>query len=170
MKRNELILRNLSLADKLAYQKKRTIPFIDVDELKSAAYLGLVQAANDFQQGNFQVFASFRIRGAILDYLRELSWGSRANRVSTCVCQEWHSITTEDVKETDLFFEKAENEIGGNGVDILKLYYINDLTLKQIGEKIGVGESRVSQLIGDYKSKLRNFWRKHEDELWSEVA
>lgn len=78
--KNKLIIENLVFANKLASIFKRKIHFVNYDELQSAAYLGLVEAADNFdlEKGvSFESFAKFRIIGAIKDYLREISWGSR---------------------------------------------------------------------------------------------
>ncbi len=39
---------------------------------------------------------------------------------------------------------------------ILQLYYVEELNLREIGEIIGVNESRVSQIISKVASELRN--------------
>ena len=38
---------------------------------------------------------------------------------------------------------------------VLELYYGDDLTLRQIGNLLGVTEARISQLVGDAVKKLR---------------
>jgi DNA-directed RNA polymerase specialized sigma subunit len=80
----QLVLTHLTLAKRMARQKNRCIPHISYDELESAAYFGLVDAAvkyNSEKNDNFSNYASVRIAGAMSDYLRELQWGSRANPV-----------------------------------------------------------------------------------------
>lgn len=77
---NELIISNINFADIIAAKKKRQISNINYEDLQAAAYLGLVEAAHNYNKNKntcFQAFAFFRINGAIRDYLRELSWGSR---------------------------------------------------------------------------------------------
>jgi DNA-directed RNA polymerase specialized sigma subunit len=57
----------------------------EVDELESVAMTGLLAAARDYralQDGNFVGYAITRIRGAILDELRQTDWGPRRNRSS----------------------------------------------------------------------------------------
>ena len=76
----KLVISNLTLAKKLAKCKKKKCYFINYDELESAAFLGLVEAAvkyNSNLNDNFAAFATMRIIGAIKDYLRELAYGSR---------------------------------------------------------------------------------------------
>ena len=62
----------------------RTLPrHIEIEDLISAGYLGLVDAAQKFEQSrqtHFRGYAEFRVRGAILDSLRELDWGTRSLR------------------------------------------------------------------------------------------
>ena len=71
---HELIKKNLDLADMVSkvYYKKlpNYIPFSDV---RDAAYLGLVEAANKYKNIGigFGAFARPRIFGAITDYLRK---------------------------------------------------------------------------------------------------
>ena len=82
IERNSLIVENISLANKIAKSKKRKLSHISYDELQAAAYLGLVEAAHKYRPEEndcFAAFAVWRIIGAVRDYLRELSWGSRAN-------------------------------------------------------------------------------------------
>ena len=68
----------------VARRLHRTLPrHIDLDDLISAGYLGLVDAAQKFEQSRqtqFRGYAEFRVRGAILDSLRELDWGTRSLR------------------------------------------------------------------------------------------
>jgi hypothetical protein len=48
---NKLIEENLFLAKKIASDRKKSVPkFVDFEELQSAAYLGLVEAANRFDE------------------------------------------------------------------------------------------------------------------------
>ena len=68
----------------VARRLHRTLPrHIELDDLISAGYLGLVDAAQKFEQAKqtqFRTYAEFRVRGAILDSLRELDWGTRSLR------------------------------------------------------------------------------------------
>jgi len=56
---------------------------VDIDDLCSAGMLGLIEAYASFDPSKniqFASFASFRIRGAILDSLRRLDWAPRTLR------------------------------------------------------------------------------------------
>jgi RNA polymerase sigma factor for flagellar operon FliA len=56
---------------------------VDRDDLVSEAQIGLIDAINRFDPGKevkFETYASIRIRGAIVDYLRKLDWAPRSLR------------------------------------------------------------------------------------------
>jgi RNA polymerase sigma factor FliA len=190
----------------------RHVPF---EDLAHAGVLGLLDALNKFDLSKhvqFSSYAKFRIRGAILDSLRELDWSPRELRrkgrlVDSTYCQlcgklgrapseneiaqemgmqlselqsllgeldglELGSLRVEsrrDGKEEDLtdcvpsrpeetpFFqclraemkhllEKAIAELPEKEQRVLALYYYEELTMKEVGAALGIGESRVSQI------------------------
>lgn len=56
---------------------------VDREDLLSEARIGLIDAINRFdpsKQVKFETYASIRIRGAIVDYLRKLDWAPRSLR------------------------------------------------------------------------------------------
>jgi RNA polymerase sigma factor FliA len=56
---------------------------VDRDDLASEARIGLIDAINRFDPGKnvkFETYASIRIHGAIVDYLRKLDWAPRSLR------------------------------------------------------------------------------------------
>ena len=169
---NTLVEQYVPLAKKLAYQKKRVLPrFVDADELVSAAYMGLVEAASRFDPGmnvNFSTYAYPRISGAIHDYLRECGWGKRDHPVSV---ESLDSHTDEGpVHEVESYEEPAHNEmleviskgLGDQAEDIMRLYFVEQYTMKEVGDRIGVTEGRVSQIIKDYKDHIRNRYDREE--------
>lgn len=82
--REENIAAHLMLVRTIARRLLRTLPqHIELDELVSAGYVGLLDAADKFHpthDTSFRSYAEFRIRGAIMDSLRELDPGSRGLR------------------------------------------------------------------------------------------
>jgi len=61
----------------------RLPPHVQLEDLIHAGVLGLIDALNKYDPGkkvHFKSYAKFRIRGAIIDSLRELDWGSRPLR------------------------------------------------------------------------------------------
>jgi DNA-directed RNA polymerase specialized sigma subunit len=76
----KLVLEHIAFAEKIATSwYKKTPPQVRLDELKSAAYMGLCDAAtrHDWNR-DFKAFAAFRIIGEIKDYLRSLRWDKNA--------------------------------------------------------------------------------------------
>ncbi|HEX7360447.1 MAG TPA: FliA/WhiG family RNA polymerase sigma factor [Bryobacteraceae bacterium] len=80
-RRDELILEFLPLVSAIAAHIQRSLPVhIELDDLIHAGMMGLVEAAAHFQpekQIAFPTYAKHRIRGAILDSLRQIDWASR---------------------------------------------------------------------------------------------
>jgi len=80
--RDELIYKHMELAKRIALHKSKSVPrSVQPDDLISAAFLGLVCAANRFNgcRDSFKSYAIIKIQGAIIDYLRETSWGARGH-------------------------------------------------------------------------------------------
>ena len=82
--RDELILQELPQVHYIASRMLERLPQqIELGDLVQAGVIGLLDAYRNFdhtRNAQFRTFARFRIKGAILDSLRELDWGSRAVR------------------------------------------------------------------------------------------
>lgn len=82
--RNEVILHELPQVRYIAARIHERLPkHVPLEDLVSAGVIGLIDAHRKFDPGKdvqFKSFAKYRIRGAILDSLRELDWGSRPLR------------------------------------------------------------------------------------------
>jgi RNA polymerase sigma factor for flagellar operon FliA len=82
--RNELILSELPNVYCLARRIHEHLPpHILLEDLVHVGVLGLIEAAGTYKPSknvSLKTFASFRIRGAILDSLRSLDWGTRLVR------------------------------------------------------------------------------------------
>lgn len=81
IRRDELTIQHLPLVTAIAARIRETLPVhVDLDDLVHAGVLGLFDAANKYEsdkQVAFPAYAKHRIRGAILDSLRDLDWASR---------------------------------------------------------------------------------------------
>ncbi|MGA9566111.1 MAG: FliA/WhiG family RNA polymerase sigma factor [Candidatus Korobacteraceae bacterium] len=188
------------------------VPF---EDLVHAGIVGLIDALNKFdceKNVKFASYAKFRIRGAILDSLREMDWSPRdlrrkSRQIDTVMqklqtelgrtasepelakalgfsLQELHRLVNEirgleisslqvesnnDGQETDLAqniagppdrdpltmclegesrerLERAIAKLPEREQQVLMLYYQQELTMREVGELMGVGESRVSQI------------------------
>lgn len=93
---------------------------IDIEELKSLGMIGLYDALNRFDSGRdlkFDTYASFRVRGAILDGLRKEDWIPRSLR--------------EKAKRVD------------TAVDKLQQQFLRPVTAKEVAEETGLKEEEV---------------------------
>ena len=82
--RERLILEHLPQVRLIARKIHERLPgSISFDDLISAGVIGLIQAIDNFDPGQnvkLRTYAEFRIRGAILDSLRESDWAPRLKR------------------------------------------------------------------------------------------
>ncbi len=79
--RDRVILDHLPLVKAIAVRVHDNLPVhVDLDDLVHAGILGLFDAFDKYDPGKQVVFSSYakhRIKGAILDSLRQLDWASR---------------------------------------------------------------------------------------------
>ena len=211
--RDQIVLEHLPLVKAIAIRVHENLPVhVDLDDLVHAGVLGLFDAVvkyDDSKNVAFHSYAKHRIKGAILDSLRQLDWASRdlrkrqkqvdlatrdlaskLGRVPTEgeVAQEiglgmdrWRrmrmelrtvglvSATSHPDQERDLTEEcaarpdfqpdhicqhrqlqvtlaRAIETLPERYQKVVCLYYTNEMTMKEIGEVMGVNESRVSQI------------------------
>src|SRR5437763_325161 len=80
-KRDSIVLEHLPLVKAIAIRVHENLPVhVDLDDLVHAGVLGLFDAASKFDGEKnvaFSAYAKHRIKGAILDSLRQLDWASR---------------------------------------------------------------------------------------------
>lgn len=198
---------------------------VPLEDLIQAGIVGLMDALQKYDPSkNVQVhaYARFRIRGAILDSLRELDWGPRELRRQSRRIEQAHrrlrlelgrNATDDEVaRELGLPLEEYQQLLGElRGLDlgslhddqgdengeaqianipnnspdndpfrlcekkemkalladliselpereqqILSLYYFEELTMKEVGAVLGVGESRISQIHSSVLVRLRS--------------
>ena len=83
-RRDRVVLEHLPLVKAIAIRVHENLPVhVDVDDLVHAGILGLFDAASKYnpdKQVAFSSYAKHRIKGAILDSLRQLDWASRDMR------------------------------------------------------------------------------------------
>jgi RNA polymerase sigma factor for flagellar operon FliA len=115
--RDRLVLENLSLVKAIAIRVHENLPVhVDLDDLVHAGVLGLIDAASKYNARKdvaFQAYAKHRIKGAILDSLRQLDWASR------------------DMRKRHKQLEAATRELAAAGTDAP--------SEAQLAEKMGVG-------------------------------
>jgi len=79
---NDQLMQHIGLVKRVALHLKTRLPnFMELDELIQVGTIGLIEAAKSFDDSKgveFEVFARTRIRGAILDQVRKLSYLPRS--------------------------------------------------------------------------------------------
>jgi RNA polymerase sigma factor for flagellar operon FliA len=224
IERQRLVLENLAEVRYIARRiHERLPPHVAFDDLLQAGMLGLIDAVDKFDpQKNVQFlsYARFRIRGAILDNLRQLDWGPRnlrqqarrleqasreltgelghvpsgsdiasklgmpieefqrllgdpnGLRVESLQLSAEEGIGEQHVPvatrpEEDPFqmtfrveirrlLRDALSQLEGREGTVLGLYYLEEFTMKRIGEILGIDESRVSQIHAAALCHLRS--------------
>ncbi len=144
---------------------------ITLEDLISAGIFGLMKAAKSYIPGDvpFHYYARFRIRGEILDELRRLDPATRPQRekhkksrsedplivlnyIGELGIRDISDLNASEVE--DNIERKIDMEMMVDYLEalpsqerkVLKMYYISGLYLHEIGNKLGVGESRASQI------------------------
>ncbi|NWG86898.1 MAG: RNA polymerase sigma factor FliA [Hydrogenophilaceae bacterium] len=84
--KDALVRQYAPLVKRIAYHLMARLPAsVEVDDLIQAGLIGLLNSVDrydDAQGANFETYASRRIRGAMLDELRDADWASRSVRKS----------------------------------------------------------------------------------------
>src|ERR1043166_6034340 len=79
--RDKLIMEHLPLVKAIAIRLYESLPVhADLDDLIHAGMLGLIDAAEKFDERKhilFKSYAKHRVKGAMLDSLRQFDWASR---------------------------------------------------------------------------------------------
>jgi RNA polymerase sigma factor for flagellar operon FliA len=90
--RDRIVLENLSLVKAIAVRVRANLPVhVDMDDLVHAGMMGLFDAVSKYNPETkvvFQSYAKHRIRGAILDSLRQADWASRDSTTGDCAQSE----------------------------------------------------------------------------------
>lgn len=222
--RNALVLQELPQVYFIASRILERLPqHVELEDLVNAGVIGLLEACQTYdgtKNAQFKTFAKFRIRGAILDSLRVLDWGSRGLRRKAReitettskleallgrqpskdeIAKEMHLTATqldeamtqlqglhiagqqaasfdgEDVYDViegapsnwenpfELYCKEEEKaqlaaaiaELSEREQLILSLYYVEELTMKEVATVVGVALSRVSQIHFAALNKLK---------------
>ena len=141
-----------------ALPKFRLLP----KQLETAALLGLWQACNKFEAGRgwkFVTFARGRIRGEVYDEVRRSDFLPKSHRAESTAPEAvplQDFMTSHLDKVYDKGFAQADlkrdvelllSRVSKRQRQVLTMYYFENLSLKEIGKRIGVSESRVCQLL-----------------------
>ena len=210
----DLVREHLGMAHRIAGAVARRLPrWIALDDLRSAASVGLVEAAHRFDATRGEPFVAFaepRIRGAILDELRrgdvlgrhgrraarelgqtiaklegELGRRPEDDEVAAALgltLAAYHdrlelTATTPPVELTPAIERRLRDDrapdaalihdelvrrvttalaaLAPRELEIMHLYHVVSLSYVEIGQRLGISESRVCQLRGRAIARLR---------------
>ena len=106
--RDRIVMEHLPLVKAIAIRVRESLPVhVELDDLVHAGILGLFDAATKYNANKmvaFSSYAKYRIRGAILDSLRQLDWASRdlrrrhklVDQITRDLCTSLQRQPTED--------------------------------------------------------------------------
>lgn len=225
--KDEFVVEFTPLVKRIAYHMMTKLPAsVQVDDLIQAGMIGLLDAIKRYEGSygrQFESYASQRIRGSILDELREADWLPRSMRkkmrdLETTMrkleqnlghspseqelaeeldisLNEYHKILQnargaqliyyEDFQkdDEDPFLDRFCVDTGGDPLEalldenlrallikaidnlpprekqVMGMHYGQEMNLREIGEVMGVSESRVCQLHTQAISRLRSRMR-----------
>ena len=144
--RNALIRQYQPLVRKLAHHMMAKLPpSVEVDDLIQVGLIGLSEALSRYEaaQGvQFETFATQRIRGAMLDELRENDWMSRGSRKSQ--------------KDIEVALRKLEHSLGRSPLES-EIAAEMHLSLEDY-------QSLLSKVRGTQLVYLEDMARKNEDD------
>ncbi len=169
---------NLEMVRRIAGAMVRHLPsHVDKDELVSLGYMGLVEAQTRFDPSRgvpFAAFAAMRVRGAMIDYLRQIDPVSRDERTRLRNSDEMASVTLVDFacaegqaaagtdadealwqSQQRALMWQALSDLSEREQLVVQRYFFEEQPLKKIGEELNVSESRICQIVGAAVSRLR---------------
>jgi len=182
--RNRLVVQHLRIVGEQVRKIKRQAPaMVEPADLFQAGVIGLMRAVErwDPDKGNLYHFARIRIHGALLDHLRSLDyWNRRHYRLL-----QKQGVFVLSMERLPLLHSRGEEEAVGDrgwidpgapvgaeleeqdewnyatrgldavGKQMVVLHFLEGLTMKDVGEKLGYSESRVCQRILNWKAQAR---------------
>ncbi|MGH2682616.1 MAG: sigma-70 family RNA polymerase sigma factor [Actinomycetota bacterium] len=161
--RERLILHYASLVryvvDRVA---ARLPPAVERADLVSYGMFGLMEAIDKFdpgREGKFEIYALARIKEAILTELR--AEGVEPSLEQTASIKGLLGISRETLEGPEMqgSLSAAINSLSGREKIVMTLYHFEGLTLAEIGEVLGVTESRVREIHTKAVHSLRDLLR-----------
>ena len=144
--RNALIRQYQPLVHRLAHHMMAKLPAsVEVDDLIQVGLIGLSEALSRYETGQgaqFETFATQRIRGAMLDELRENDWMSRGSR--------------KNQKDIEQALRRLEHQLGRSPIE------------SEIAAELGLSLSDYQSLLGKVRGTqliyLEDMGRNSEDD------
>jgi RNA polymerase sigma factor for flagellar operon FliA len=151
---NRLMLQSTPLVRYVAGRVRSSLPgSVDQADLISEGVIALMDAIEGFElrRGRqFQTYAVWRIRGAIIDSLRAIDWyrDQYGTRSALGVVDSLAPASGDALEEhkTRTALVHAVRGLAERDAIIIALYYSGGLALAEIGMILHVSESRICQL------------------------
>lgn len=90
--RNSMVVKYAPLVKRVALHLKTRLPsYVDVNDLIQSGMIGLMDAIQNYKDGHgatFETYAAIRIRGSIIDELRQSDWTPRSVHQNTRTIRE----------------------------------------------------------------------------------
>lgn len=151
----------------------RSWPLREWEDGLGDAMVGLCLAARDFSEdggASFETYASHRIKGTMLDGVRRRNGrrnqGSFVAHPKTTPLDQglfeprtgWRRLDPPDPRAEERFTEVVREDLSRRAVQffdrlsdqdrlLMTLYFFEGMGLREIGETVGLTESRVSQIV-----------------------
>lgn len=165
--RNALVEAHLDLVAAIAQRIASSLPpAYSTDDLISAGYLGLIQAAERFNgRGSFRSYARHRIRGAIWDWVRS------SYRESTWEPLE-HALNARDRSDPEGESRRSEQaallnaaiaRLGPREAEVIRARYQGLETRAATARKLRVSPGRISHIHADAVESLRKLIKSFSD-------
>lgn len=168
--------------------KARLPVSVSEEELFAAGMYGLMRAARSYDStkgASFKTYAYHRIRGSILDDLRRMDFLPRSMRDRARKNGEEApsvvGIPTDEDGHESLAASQVSTESEGSDMHhvlhreidalpdkmriVMSMYYREEMKMREIGEKLNLTESRVSQIHSNAVSRLRRAMRSAGGEI-----
>jgi RNA polymerase sigma factor, FliA/WhiG family len=134
------------------------VPYVDMDDLVNYGIIGLIDAIDKFDPSKgvkFETYASLRIKGAIIDELRKLSWVPRSASSKITKLNEARDTLRERLKREPTDVElSSELQIDTSELHKIESYvnYLSVVSLDDIIFQSDSDDISLSSTIEDDKS------------------
>jgi RNA polymerase sigma factor for flagellar operon FliA len=146
----------------------RISPYFKRKDVISIGTIGLVKAARSYDASkgaSFKTYAFIRIRGAILDEVRHRTTGRCPDDAKSFTLESMshqavfvsHKTPLKAAETEDLIVKlrKCLKKLNPRQKEAIELYFLQDLTMKEVSVHMSICEARVSQLCASALTRLK---------------
>lgn len=154
MDRDDLIIKFLPLVRLISGRMKKYLGFAEYDDLFIAGVFGLIDAIDKFdpnRNAKFETYAHYRIRGAMIDYVRQL-------KIVDTVCFDDVDLKSDDLINFEYFdLYRALDCLTKQEKKTIILHYFKDLSINEISKILKVSQPRASQIHTKALEKIKQY-------------